>query len=55
MTAGAAQANGPSVVEPRIDVRHIADTVVYLANLPLDANVLTITVMANRMPFVGRG
>jgi len=55
MTAGVPQANGSTMVEPRIDARHVADAVVYMANLPLDANVLTITVMATKMPFVGRG
>jgi NAD(P)-dependent dehydrogenase (short-subunit alcohol dehydrogenase family) len=55
MTAGVLQANGTTAVEPRIDVKHVADAVVYMANLPLDANVQTITVMATRMPFVGRG
>ena len=42
-------------VEAQIDSKHIADAVVYMANLPLDANVLSMTVMANKMPFVGRG
>jgi NAD(P)-dependent dehydrogenase (short-subunit alcohol dehydrogenase family) len=55
MTAGVPQANGTTLVEPRIDVRHVADAVVYMANLPLDANVQFITVMATQMPFVGRG
>jgi len=41
--------------EPRIDVKHVADAVVYMANLPLDANVQFMTVMATKMPFVGRG
>jgi len=55
MTAGVAQANGARMVEPRMDVRHVADAVLYMANLPLDANVEFITVMATKMPFVGRG
>jgi NAD(P)-dependent dehydrogenase (short-subunit alcohol dehydrogenase family) len=55
MTAGVPQANGTTLVEPRMDVRHVADAVVYMANLPLDANVQFITVMATQMPFVGRG
>jgi NAD(P)-dependent dehydrogenase (short-subunit alcohol dehydrogenase family) len=55
MTAGVPQANGSTMVEPRIDARHVADAVVYMANLPLDANVLTMTVMATKMPFAGRG
>ncbi len=55
MAAGILQANGSTMVEPRMDVRHVADAVVYMANLPLDANVQFITVMATNMPFVGRG
>lgn len=55
MTAGVAQANGSMMVEPRMDVRHVADAVLYMANLPLDANVQFITVMATTMPFIGRG
>jgi len=55
MSAGIAQANGTTMVEPRMDVRHVADAVLYMANLPLDANVQFITVMATKMPLVGRG
>jgi Dehydrogenases with different specificities (related to short-chain alcohol dehydrogenases) len=55
MTAGVPQANGTIMVEPRIDVRHVADAVLYMANLPLDANVQFMTVMATKMPFIGRG
>jgi NAD(P)-dependent dehydrogenase (short-subunit alcohol dehydrogenase family) len=55
MTGGVPQANGEMAVEPRIDPRHVADAVVYMANLPLDANVQTMTLMATKMPFVGRG
>ena len=55
MTAGVLQANGTTAAEPRIDVRHIADAVLYMAGLPLDANVQFITVMATHMPFIGRG
>ena len=55
MTAGVPQANGATMVEPRFDVRHVADAVLYMASLPLDANVQTITVMATKMPLVGRG
>lgn len=55
MSAGVPQANGELAPEPTIDPRHIADAVVYMAGLPLDANVLTLTVMATKMPFVGRG
>jgi len=55
MTAGVAQANGTMAQEPRMDVRHVADAVLYMAQLPLDANVQFMTVMATRMPFIGRG
>ena len=55
MAAGVPQANGAIMVEPRIDVQHVADAVLYMASLPLDANVQTITVMATKMPLVGRG
>jgi len=55
MAKGVPQADGSMAVEPTIDANHIARAVVYMASLPLDANVLTMTVMATRMPFVGRG
>ena len=55
ITAGVLQANGTRMVEPRMDVRHVADTVLYIANLPLDANVQFMTLMATKMPLVGRG
>ena len=55
MTAGVPQANGTMMVEPRMDVRHVADAVLMMANLPLEANVQFITVMATKMPLVGRG
>jgi len=55
MAAGVAQANGTTMVEPRMDVRDVANAVVYMAGLPLESNVLTITVMATTMPLVGRG
>jgi NAD(P)-dependent dehydrogenase (short-subunit alcohol dehydrogenase family) len=55
MTAGVAQANGSMAVEPRMDVGHVADAIVYMANLPLDANVQFMTLMATKMPFIGRG
>ncbi|MEE1657858.1 SDR family oxidoreductase [Microvirga sp. CF3062] len=55
MTEGVLQPNGTVAPEPRIDPKHVADAVVYMAGLPLDANVLTMTVMATKMPFVGRG
>lgn len=52
---GVPQASGGRLVEPTIDPRHVVDAVLYMANLPLDANVQTMTVMATTMPFVGRG
>jgi len=55
MTSGVLQANGTLAPEPRMDVKNVADAVLYMASLPLDANVLFMTVMANTMPFVGRG
>jgi NAD(P)-dependent dehydrogenase (short-subunit alcohol dehydrogenase family) len=55
MTQGVPQANGSMMVEPRMNVQHVADAVLYMAGLPLDANVQFITVMATTMPFVGRG
>lgn len=55
MTQGVLQAHGAVAVEPRMDVRHVADAIVYMATLPLEANVLFMTVMASAMPFVGRG
>jgi NAD(P)-dependent dehydrogenase (short-subunit alcohol dehydrogenase family) len=55
MQTGVMQANGQTMMEPRMDVQHVADAVVYMAGLPLDANVLFMTVMATKMPFVGRG
>ena len=55
MTAGVLQASGEMAAEPRMDVQHVANAVVYMANLPLDVNVQFMTVMATRMPFIGRG
>jgi NAD(P)-dependent dehydrogenase (short-subunit alcohol dehydrogenase family) len=55
MAKGVPQANGQIAVEPLMDVRHVASAVVYMASLPLDANVQFLTVMATKMPFVGRG
>ena len=55
MTAGVPQANGTTMIEPRMDSQHVADSVLHMAQLPLDANVLFMTVMATQMPFVGRG
>lgn len=55
MATGMPQANGTVMAEPRMDVRHVADAVLYMAKLPLDANVQFMTVMATKMPFIGRG
>jgi NADP-dependent 3-hydroxy acid dehydrogenase YdfG len=55
MAKGVPQANGAVVAEATIDVSHVARAVVYMASLPLDANVLFMNVMATQMPFVGRG
>ena len=55
MTKGVMQANGTIAIEPTMDVGAVARSVVFMANLPLDANVQFITVMATKMPFVGRG
>jgi NAD(P)-dependent dehydrogenase (short-subunit alcohol dehydrogenase family) len=55
MAAGIAQPNGTIAVEPRMDLKHVCDAVLYMANLPLEANVQFMTVMATKMPFVGRG
>ena len=52
---GVMQANGSMAIEPRMDVAHVASAVVYMASLPLDANVQFMTIMATKMPFVGRG
>lgn len=55
IATGVLQANGSVAAEPTIDPKHVADAVVYMASLPLTANVLNMTVMATKMPFVGRG
>jgi NAD(P)-dependent dehydrogenase (short-subunit alcohol dehydrogenase family) len=55
LAVGALQPNGDVVPEPRFDVKHVADAVLYIAGLPLDANVQFMTVMATKMPFIGRG
>ena len=52
---GALQADGATREEPRMDVRHAVDGVLYMAGLPLDANVEFLTVLATRMPYIGRG
>jgi hypothetical protein len=55
MAQGVPQANGQIAPEPLMDVKLVGDSVLYMANMPLEANVLFHTVMASKMPFVGRG
>ena len=55
MVKGVPQANGEITVEPRIELEHVARAVLYMASLPLEANVQFMTVMATKMPFIGRG
>jgi len=55
MAAGIIQADGSIRVEDRMDVNHVANAVVHIANLPLEANILFMTIMASKMPMVGRG
>jgi len=55
MTKGVLQPSGETRVEPRMDVQHVADAIVFMAKLPLDSNVQFMTIMATKMPFVGRG
>jgi NAD(P)-dependent dehydrogenase (short-subunit alcohol dehydrogenase family) len=55
MGKGVPQANGQIAVEPLMDLEHVASAVLYMANLPLDVNVQFMTIMATKMPFVGRG
>ena len=55
MAAGVPQANGTVAPEPTMDVRHVADAVVHMAGLPLESNVQFMTIMATKMPFIGRG
>ena len=55
MATGVPQANGTIAVEPLMDVAHVASAIVYIAGLPLDANVQFMTIMATKMPYVGRG
>lgn len=55
MNSGSLQANGSVVPEPTFDVRHVVDALVYMAELPLSANVQFMTVMATNMPYIGRG
>jgi NAD(P)-dependent dehydrogenase (short-subunit alcohol dehydrogenase family) len=55
MAQGILQANGEVMIEPRLDLDHVVNAVIYMAGLPLDANVQFMTVMATKMPFIGRG
>jgi NAD(P)-dependent dehydrogenase (short-subunit alcohol dehydrogenase family) len=55
MAKGIIQANGETAVEPLMDVQHVADAVLHMAQLPLETNVQFMTIMATKMPFVGRG
>ena len=55
MKNGVPQANGTTAVEPTMDVDNVVRAVIYMASLPLDANVPFLTVMASKMPFIGRG
>jgi NAD(P)-dependent dehydrogenase (short-subunit alcohol dehydrogenase family) len=55
MANGVPQANGTVAVEPLMDVEHVGNAIVHMANLPLDTNILFLTIMATKMPFVGRG
>jgi NAD(P)-dependent dehydrogenase (short-subunit alcohol dehydrogenase family) len=55
MNDGVMQANGTMMVEPRMNLKHVADAIVYIADLPLEANVQFMTLMATKMPLVGRG
>ena len=55
MAKGVPQANGQMAVEPLMDLSHVASAVVYMAGLPLDTNVQFMTIMATKMPFIGRG
>jgi NAD(P)-dependent dehydrogenase (short-subunit alcohol dehydrogenase family) len=55
MTQGVPQPNGSVEVEPRMDVEHVASAIVFMASLPLESNVQFMTIMATKMPFIGRG
>ena len=55
MSSGSLQANGTMLPEPTFDVKHVVDGLIYMANLPLEANVQFMTVMATTMPYIGRG
>lgn len=55
MQGGALQANGETMPEPTFNVDHVGETVLYISNLPLDANIQFVTIMATQMPYIGRG
>ncbi len=55
MASGVPQANGTVAVEPLMDVAHVGNAILHMANLPLETNVQFLTIMATKMPFVGRG
>ena len=55
MQGGVLQANGETMPEPTFNVEHVGETVLYISNLPLDANIQFVTIMATQMPYVGRG
>ena len=55
MAAGILQANGQTMAEPRMDVQHVAEAIVHMASLPLESNVQFMTIMATKMPYIGRG
>ena len=54
-TAGQMQPHGQMMVEPRMDVNHVGQQVLFMSNLPLESNVQFVTIMATKMPFIGRG
>jgi NAD(P)-dependent dehydrogenase (short-subunit alcohol dehydrogenase family) len=55
MSDGTAQPNGSMMIEPTFDVNHVAETIVYMSNLPLETNIQFVTIMATKMPYIGRG
>lgn len=55
MSDGTTQPNGSMMIEPTFDVNHVAETIVYMSNLPLETNIQFVTIMATKMPYIGRG
>jgi NADP-dependent 3-hydroxy acid dehydrogenase YdfG len=55
MGGGVLQANGEMMAEPTFNVDHVGETILYISNLPLDANIQFVTIMATQMPYIGRG